>query len=125
MITEYFNMRDENCQKVTAETLAVVLKRQSDHLLSQGISVSGTTEDGMSTQIGEIIEKCYRDIDESPESVTAIYACDLLSVLLTKTNPFLQLYILQNFLVAKIIDHLLEGVDEHMHEDHVHSELGK
>jgi hypothetical protein len=31
LITEYFNMFDESCQKMTAATIAKVLKRQSDY----------------------------------------------------------------------------------------------
>ncbi|TNV84344.1 hypothetical protein FGO68_gene12695 [Halteria grandinella] len=125
MVNEYFNMVDDNCKRVTAETLALVLKRQSDHQLSKGISLSGTTEDGKASQLAEILEKCYKEVNDSPESVTAFFACDLLSIILINTNKSLSHYILQRFLVERIVDPLIEGVDEHMHHDHVHSEMGR
>ena len=91
---------------------------------SRGISISGTGDEGKS-QIAEIIEKCSSEISESPESFTAFFACNLMSTVIVKTNKPLEDYVLKNFLLEKIVDPLIEGVDEHMHHGHVHSELGR
>lgn len=86
MVNEYFNVVDESFKKDAAETIALILKRQSDHQQSMGVSVSGVTEEGKSSLVTEILDKCHQEIEESPESITAFFACDLVSVILTKTG---------------------------------------
>lgn len=110
LITEYFNQFDESCQKMIADTLAVILKRQSDFYQDRGLSISYEGGGGITQkQIDTLINKCHHEINESPESITAFLSCELVGTILSKTNRGLQEYILKTFLQDKIIEPLISG----------------
>jgi hypothetical protein len=99
LTSEYFNQFDEACQKMCAETLAVILKRQSDFYQDRGLSISYEGAGGITQkQIDEILERCHREIAESPSSITAFLACELIGTIITKTNKGLTEYVLKMFL---------------------------
>lgn len=71
----------------------------------------------MKTNIDDLIERCAAEIDESPESVTAFLATDLIATIVAQTN--LSEYVLRSFLLERIIDPLIEAdhvMGEHEHE---------
>lgn len=114
--SEYFNTFDEACQKEIAQTLAVIFKRQSDYYISKGLSISQDASK-MKTNIDDLLERCAAEIDESPESVTAFLATDLIATIVAQTN--LSEYVLRSFLLERIIDPLIEAdhvMSEHEHE---------
>ena len=82
-----------------ADTLAVILKQQSDFYQDRGLSISHEGGGGITNQqIETLINKCHQEINESPESITAFHSCELVGTLLAKTNKGLQEYILKTFL---------------------------
>ena len=73
--------------------------------------------------IKEVIEKCYTEISESPESVSALLATDLISAIMSlPSTKSLHEQILKSFLLDKVVDPLLEGDDHFRHtHDHGHN----
>ncbi len=55
------------------------------------------------------MNKCHQEINESPESITAYLACELVGTMLSKTNKSLLEHILKTFLQDKIIEPLISG----------------
>ena len=53
------------------------------------------------------MDRCYTEINDSPESVAAFLSSDLLSVIAVQSSS-LQEYVLKTFLEPKIIDPLIE-----------------
>ena len=88
LASEYFNTFDESCQKLIAQTLAVIIKRQSDYYLSRGLSISQDLSKSNQNggQIEELLERCSKEINESPESITAFLATDLIATIVAQTN---------------------------------------
>lgn len=110
LTAEYFNQSDEPCQKMIADTLAVILKRQSDFYHDRGLSISYEGGGGITQkQIDTLMNKFHQEINESPESITAYLACELVGTILTKTNRGLLEYILKTFLQDKIIEPLISS----------------
>lgn len=70
-----------------ADTLAVILKRQSDFYQDRGLSISYEGGGGITQkQIDTLINKSHHEINESPESITAYLSCELVGTILSKTN---------------------------------------
>jgi hypothetical protein len=80
--------------------------------------LSGEEKDMGGGQVDHIIEKCYKEISESPESVTAFLATDLLGSIIVQANRRLQDYVLRKFLLDRIIDPLISG--DQLEEEDVH-----
>lgn len=107
LTTEYFNMFDDACQKLTSLTIAFILKCESEYYDAKGISTS-LGEKSCRKHIDDILERCDREISESPESITAFLATDLISTILANSNKSFQEYVLKQFLLEKIIEPLIE-----------------
>jgi hypothetical protein len=62
-----------------------------------------------------LIDRCAREINESPESVTAFLATDLIATIVAHTN--LSDYVLRTFLLERIVNPLIED-DHTMGDNH-------
>ena len=62
-----------------------------------------------------MIDRCAREINESPESVTAFLATDLIATIVAHTN--LSDYVLRTFLLERIVNPLIED-DHTMGDNH-------
>lgn len=71
--------------------------------------------------ICEVVDKCFSEISESPESVSALLATNLISAIMgLPSTRSLHEQILRSFLIDKIVDPLIEGEDHFMHEGDSH-----
>ena len=61
--------------------------------------------------VEEIIEKCHKEVSESPESVSAFLATDLIASIIVGGKKQLQNYVLHKFLSDNIIEPLIENED--------------
>ncbi|CDW84913.1 dna repair transcription [Stylonychia lemnae] len=93
-INEYFNNYEDTLQKISADTIGIIIKRINEQA-DKGISLSYVQK-----ELEEVIEKCQNEISESPESISAFLAQELLS----------------RFLDQQIIQPLTSGEINHNHK---------
>lgn len=70
--------------------------------------ISGLQVSTSLKEADEIIDKCYKEITASPDSITAYLATDLLAVISCQSQKLLRL-VFNSFLLGKIIVPLSQG----------------